>query len=108
MFVDFPLGHTTGRPDDPDLSLAIVRAALDLVPRAAEQLVDLAFHWSDDDDWKNAAYRPAPDPHTGEVRHVDDRTERVATPRFQTARDARAATETHAGRQCAVCAGIDY
>ncbi len=108
VFVDFPLGHTTGRPDDPDLSLAIVRSALDLVPRAAEQLVDLPFHWSDDDDWKNTAYRPAPDPLTGEVRHLDDRTERVATPSFQTDQDATAAAEAHEGRQCEVCAGIDY
>lgn len=33
LFVNYPLGYPLGAPDDPELQLAIIRAALDLMRR---------------------------------------------------------------------------
>jgi hypothetical protein len=109
VFVDFPLGHTTGRVGEPGLSIGIVRAALELVESDdPEQLVDLPHRWDSTDDWKDVVFRPVDDPETGEERYLDERTERSASHRYQSAADESAAAESHRGLSCAVCAGIDY
>lgn len=109
VFVDFPLGHTTGKVGAPDLSRAIVAAALELTRSDdAEQLVDLAFAWSDTDEWKETVFRPVTDPVTGAQQPVDDRTPRHGSPQFQYADDRHAAAATHADLPCEVCSGVDY
>ena len=84
VFLDFPLGHTAGKPHDEDLQAAIVEAAL----RAFEtmetpgSIQSLPFHWADDDAWKDAVMRPrAGGGDGGEPR--DDRSERSGEPQYQ-------------------------
>jgi hypothetical protein len=80
-FLDFPLGHTTGKPDDPELQVAILRAALDAFEglRAPGAVEMLPFRW-DDDAWKESAFRGG-----------DDRKPRHDSPQFQTDEDRRRA-----------------
>jgi hypothetical protein len=109
VFVDFPLGHTTGKVAEPELTLAIVRSALELtVSERSEQLVDLPFSWAATDNWKDGVFTAVTDSTTGEATYVDDRTERLTDPQFQAPLDADAASVTHDGLECAVCAGIDF
>ena len=61
VFVNFPLGHQTGRPDDPVLQRGILVDAL----AAAEsmttpgEVVELPYVWDEDDDsWEDTDYRP--------------------------------------------------
>ena len=89
-FLDYPLGHTTGKPHQPALQRAIMRAALEgftsLTTPGAVKL--LPFRWSEDDAWKDTAQRGP-----------DDRRPRYDTPQYQNEADRRRA-EAHA---CAVC-----
>jgi hypothetical protein len=70
-FLDYPLGHTTGKPYDPELQRAIMRGAL----AAFESLTTpgsvkiLPFVWSEDETWKLEAF-------AGD----DTRTQRLDTP----------------------------
>jgi len=111
-FLDWPLGHTSGRPGDAALNAAVMRAALAAFETATEPgtIVDLPFPWADDDDWKDRVMRPRPpgasSPPAG--RAVDDRVERFPTPQYQSEADAAAAAASHASSDCAVCVGIDY
>lgn len=72
-FLDFPLGHTSGKPNDPELQDAIVRDAL----AALEEMTApggvklLPYRWSDDEAWQQ-----------GRVLG-DARLPRVAEPQFQ-------------------------
>lgn len=77
-FLDYPLGHTTGKPHHPELQRQILREALD----AFESLTSpgsvklLPFVWSEDETWKLQAF-------SGQ----DERTERPDTPQYQTQQD---------------------
>ena len=60
VFVNFPLGHQTGKPHEPDLQRSIVRDAL----RAMETIdspgtiVTLPYVWDEyDDSWEDREYR---------------------------------------------------
>ena len=88
-FVDYPLGHTVGRPFDPEDQLAIVSqglSALDTM-RVAGQIHRLPNRWSADDAWKLQAAAA-----TG----ADTRRPRDETPQFQTEADRVAAVATGA------------
>ncbi len=96
-FLDYPLGHTTGKPHDPKLQRRIMREAL----AAFESLTTpgsikmLPFVWSADQTWKLEAFAGA-----------DTRTERLDTPRYQTDEDrirAESGALPEAG-ECPVCA----
>ncbi|MDG2300317.1 MAG: hypothetical protein P8L22_00955 [Acidimicrobiales bacterium] len=108
-FLDFPLGHTTGKPGDLDLSYDIVSKALSLIERATGvHLEDLPHKWGDSDDWKDEVF-PAGGPREIENQDiVDDRLERWEVPQYQSTNDAEAAIETHDGMECAICSGIDF
>ena len=109
-YLDYPLGHTAGRPHQPQLNKVIIRGAL----RAFEQLsrpgtmVHLAHRWSDDDRWKDWVMRPRPRDQGGTGEMEDDRVERHPDPQYQSQADEAAAAQTHQGQACLVCAGIDY
>lgn len=81
-FLDFPLGHTTGKPHDPELQRAILVEALDAFVSLREpgSVKRLPFEWADDDAWKATAM-------TG----GDARTPRDATPQYQNEDDRRRA-----------------
>jgi len=86
-FLDYPLGHTTGKPHEPELQRAILRKAIDAftslrVPGAVKML---PFRWGDED-WKRDAFGGG-----------DDRQPRYDTPQYQNEEDRRLA------EQCEVC-----
>ena len=105
-FLDWPLGHTSGRPGQPDANEAVMRATLSAFEAitAPGTIVDLNVAWADDDGWKDRVLRPRIDKRTTN----DDRVGRSPTPQYQTEADAAAAADGHAGTDCVVCAGIDY
>ncbi len=83
-FLDYPLGHTAGKPRDVVLQREIVAAAL-----AAVEELDrpgavkiLPWRWSDDDEWKREA-----------MLGGDARTERSAEPVYQSETDRRLAQD---------------
>jgi D-proline reductase (dithiol) PrdB len=58
VFVNFPLGHTTGAPLDAPLQTAIVRAALDRLVEAKEPgvILDLPCVWPADPAWESKGW----------------------------------------------------
>lgn len=92
-FLDFPLGHTTGKPNEPELQREILRAALSsfetmTVPGS---VATLPFSWSQDEDWKAKAFAEG-----------DDRAPRHDTPQYQNEEDRRRA-EAGTSPACPVC-----
>ena len=83
-FLDYPLGHTAGKPFDPDNQYAVLRDSLAAFerlsqPGAIEHLPNL---WSADDAWRDEAL----DNSGGDLRQPRD-----VTPRFQTDEDRQLA-----------------
>jgi D-proline reductase (dithiol) PrdB len=83
-FVDYPLGHTAGKPFDPDDQLAVIRQGLIAFDtmRVPGQIHRLPNRWSADDAWKQQA---------GAATGEDTRRPRDETPQFQTEADRVAA-----------------
>ena len=108
-FLDYPLGHTSGRAHDQAGNAAVMRAALNVFATAQppSTMVDLPFTWADDDSWKDSVMRPMATGGDGDEM-VDDRRQRFDTPQYQSDSDAEAAGHSHEGEDCLVCAGIDY
>ena len=73
-FLDYPLGHTTGKPHQPDLQRQILLEALagfdDLTTPGSVKM--LPFKWSADLAWQDTAQRGP-----------DDRRPRYDTPQYQ-------------------------
>jgi hypothetical protein len=91
-FLDYPLGHTTGKPNQPELQREILIQALDgftslTVPGSIKML---PFRW-DDEDWKRTA-----------MMDGDTRVARHDTPQYQTEED-RIRAEANAAVRCEVC-----
>jgi D-proline reductase (dithiol) PrdB len=81
-FLDYPLGHTTGKPHAPALQRDILMKALEgfktlTVPGT---VLRLPFQWSETDEWKETAQRGP-----------DDRLPRYDTPQYQNEADQRRA-----------------
>jgi hypothetical protein len=72
VFLDFPLGHTSGKAMEPELQYSIVRDTLIQLEEMSQpgNIKILPYMWSEDKSWKNIT----PD---------DDRLERTAEPQFQ-------------------------
>jgi hypothetical protein len=81
-FLDYPLGHTTGKPGEPRLQRAILVEALDAFTSltAPGSVKQLPFRWTEDEEWKRAAFSGG-----------DDRQPRYDTPQYQCAEDRRRA-----------------
>lgn len=109
-FLDWPLGHTSGRPHQPGPNVEVMRSTLAAFERIESPgtIVDLGVPWADDDDWKDGVMRPRPNGSDPRTAAIDDRVERRPSPQYQSAADAAAAAISHGGQDCAVCAGIDY
>ncbi|MEM1250627.1 MAG: hypothetical protein AAGA81_03720 [Acidobacteriota bacterium] len=89
-FVDFPLGHTAGKPNDPEGQLRLLRQALRGFEFAGPgRVLRVDEVWSEDDSWKDEVMRPDPE----NPAAADNRTERHATPQYQSEEDERAALE---------------
>jgi hypothetical protein len=81
-FLDYPLGHTTGKPHEPALQRAILSQALEAFTSLTEpgSVKMLPFHWSEDQTWQANAQRGP-----------DDRRPRYDTPQYQTEEDRQRA-----------------
>ncbi len=57
VFVNFPLGHNTGKPFDRELQMSILGDALAALATIEEPgtIVDLPYQWSEDDSWERPA-----------------------------------------------------
>lgn len=79
VFLDYPLGHTTGKPHDPVLQREILIEALDgfVLLTGPGTVKVLSFQWSEDSSWKETAERG----------NDDDRLPRHDTPQYQTQED---------------------
>lgn len=88
-FLDYPLGHTAGKPGDPALQREIMLQALEAFTSLAEPggVKILPFRWSEDDNWQETA-----------MRDRDERLPRLDTPQYQSEDDRRLAEEA-----CASC-----
>ena len=77
-FLDYPLGHTTGKPNDPELQRQIMIEALDAFSSldAPGKVKMLPFRWSEDESWKEKAFAGG-----------DERRARVDTPQYQSEED---------------------
>jgi hypothetical protein len=104
-YLDFPLGHTAGKPHRPALNRAILRDALtgfESLGRPGEVLM-LDYEWLDDDAWKDSVMRPRAD----SAVHDDSRVERYPDPQYQTDADRAAADAALAAGGCATCVWLD-
>jgi len=54
-FIDFPLGHQCGKPNDADLQSHILKDALRVLETAQKPgtLVDLDYQWDESFDWES-------------------------------------------------------
>ena len=90
-FLDYPLGHTTGKPHQPALQREILLEALsgfgDLT--APGSVKKLPFRWSADLSWQETAQRGP-----------DDRRPRYETPQYQREEDR------HRASACGTPAGV--
>lgn len=113
-FVDYPLGHTSGRPFAADEQRAIVSGALALAHTAPEPgwAQTLPFEWGDDE-WREAPLRGASLTRArgesgGRNASGDNRGERHPTPQYQNDEDARlAAARVGEEAACKACVGFD-
>ena len=100
VYLDFPLGHTAGKPGDKALQRRVMidtLSALDgiLTPGTIREL---PYEWASNEDWKDQAMRPK-----GGARASDDRVERYDSPQYQTADDRDAAQAALADGDCPGC-----
>lgn len=60
-FLNFPLGHQTGKLLDQELQLNIVKDCLNLLRTATEpgKIAELPYRWAEDDSWEEKALRAA-------------------------------------------------
>lgn len=103
VYIDYPLGHTSGKPNDKAGQRRILLGALRALESAQQPgvIVDLNERWSDDASWKDRVMRPEPkSAHSeanaqaadaGSADHKDDRVLRYTTPQYQNDDDALAA-----------------
>jgi len=96
-FLDFPLGHTAGKPDQPELQRQILIEALEAFNSLTEpgSIKKLPFQWDEDEGWRGAMF--------------SDRLPRHDTPQYQNEDDRRRAEANErfalAACGCQVCAG---
>ncbi|TDJ23400.1 MAG: hypothetical protein E2O58_08720 [Gammaproteobacteria bacterium] len=104
VFLDFPLGHTTGKADEPELQRDILRRALSCFETltAPGEIVELPFHWAQTDDWKAPV-----DAARGDTSEDDSRTPRRPDPQYQSEEDRRLAEAALASGGCDGCVWLD-
>ncbi|MGD0074829.1 MAG: hypothetical protein ABSD31_10885 [Candidatus Binataceae bacterium] len=99
-FLNFPLGHTAGKPNEPELNRQIMIETLEGLTSMTKpgSIKMLSIQWSEDGKWNRA----------GAAAEGDDRLPRYDTPQYENEED-RLRAEAHAaetGEECHVCA--DY
>jgi hypothetical protein len=108
VYIDYPLGHTAGKPNDAAGQRRIMLKTLQALEASQSPgtFTDLNETWQADDAWKDRVMRPPAQNELAEDKgnHADDRVERHATPQYQTEADAQAAPDPS---QCASCLWLD-
>lgn len=92
-FLDYLLGHTTGKPHQPELQREILIQALEAFTSLTTpgSIKRLTFRWSEDEDWKRTA-----------MMDGDTRVPRHDTPQYQNDED-RLRAEKSSSETCLVC-----
>lgn len=106
-FLDYPLGHTTGKPHEPALQRSILLDALRAFETIQEPggIVSLPYEWDDDGAWKDRVMRP--DPRAKSDAPADDRTSRHDAPQYQFEADRERAEAERAAGGCKTCIFIE-
>ena len=80
-FLDFPLGHTAGKANQPELQDEILRRSLRLFETVERpgHIEWLPYEWADDEEWKDGIMQPD--------REGDNRSERSPEPQYQSVED---------------------
>ena len=88
-FLDYPLGHTAGKPFDADDQYSVVRAGVLALESASQgdQVHTLPNRWAADESWRQQAT---------DTSKGDSRQPRDETPRFQNEEDRRLAVASGA------------
>ena len=104
-FLDYPMGRTTGKADEPELQRDILRRALSCFETltAPGEIVELPFQWADTDAWKASVESARGDPSEDD----DTRSPRRPTPQYQTKEDQRLAEAALAEGGCEGCVWLD-
>ncbi len=110
LYLDYPLGHTAGKPGAPELQRDIMTDVL----RAFEQfdtpgtIEHLPYQWGPDDAWKDSAMRPRSEASPSDaVAFEDERIERFDTPQYQCERDRELANAALAEGGCETCISVE-
>jgi len=106
-FLDFPLGHTTGKKNQPEMQLSLMRQALagfeEIDEPGAIRFLD--ERWSEDESWRQNAMAGGG---SKEKESSDDfRTPRVDTPQYQYSEDRDEAERLHNKGACGSCVGAE-
>ena len=101
VYLDFPLGHTAGKPHDAALQRRIMRDTLEALATidAPGTIRRLPYRWAADDAWKDLVMRPADPGGPG----GDDRIERHPDPQYQHEADRLAAEAAFERDGCPSC-----
>ena len=113
VYLDYPLGHTSGKPEDAANQMAVMRDTLAAFASidAPGTIIDLEYEWRADDSWKDRVMRPEPQEasasrndggSSADGGHEDDRVERFDTPQYQNEADAQAAQQP-----CSTCVFLE-
>lgn len=100
VYLDFPLGHTAGKPNDKVVQRRIMidtLSALDSI-QVPGTIRELDYEWSSDDTWKDFAMRPKPG-----GNQSDNRIGRFPDPQYQLQEDEAAARRNLAEDGCPSC-----
>ena len=104
-FLDYPLGHTTGKRGEPELQRSILRDALAGFTTLTEpgSVTTLDYAWAPDDAWKDGVMRADPGAAASRSAVPDDRVARRDLPQYQSERDRELAEAALASGGCATC-----
>ncbi len=92
VFLDYPLGHTAGKPDNPANQRRIMIDTLNTLELAQTPggIRPLKYEWSSDHSWKDRVMRPR-ESGTASSAASDDRVARFDTPQYQYVEDEQIA-----------------
>ena len=112
VYLDYPLGHTAGKPDDKADQRKVMLGALKALEtlQVPGEVVHLDNVWKADDAWKDRVMRPRekadeedPEPQQSiKSAHEDDRVQRYDFPQYQHGEDADAVPES-----CPTCVFLE-
>lgn len=99
-YLDFPLGHTAGKPNNKPLQRKIMIDALSALDsiQVPGTIRELGYEWSEDDTWKDFAMRAKPG-----GNQSDTRIERSPDPQYQAPEDELAAKRSLDSDGCPSC-----